>query len=241
MSELLNLVGLSAGVVLYAMLLAMVVRAGRRPAVPSRFDPLLLVTAVLGLGLESVRAAGLRAPEGWHRGTVSLSPDARLQRARLPPGGGRALGPSRRARRGAQRVEAVDRGRGVCGQRDCRLAASLVGVGRLAGPFGYRHASADLHVRRARRAARRPDARTAGRAPCALGGGARDLCGVRASPEPASSGRRVVAGRARRSSRVAAARLRHPVSGLSIRPGGSRFSSARSRCSPCSRSRSPRC
>ena len=49
MSELLNLVGLSAGVVLYAMLLAMVVRAGRRPAVPSRFDPLLLVTAVLGV------------------------------------------------------------------------------------------------------------------------------------------------------------------------------------------------
>jgi two-component system LytT family sensor kinase len=47
MSELLNLVGLSTGVVLYTMLLAMVVRAGRAPG--SRFDPLLLATAVLGL------------------------------------------------------------------------------------------------------------------------------------------------------------------------------------------------
>ena len=49
MSELLNLVGLSTGVVLYAMLLAMVVRAGRAPGVQSRFDPLLLVTSILGL------------------------------------------------------------------------------------------------------------------------------------------------------------------------------------------------
>jgi two-component system LytT family sensor kinase len=48
MSELLNLVGLSTGVVLYAMLLAMVVGAGRAPGAP-RFDPLLLATAVLGL------------------------------------------------------------------------------------------------------------------------------------------------------------------------------------------------
>ena len=49
MSELLNLVGLSTGVVLYAMLLAMVVRAGRAPRRTPRFDPLLLATAVLGL------------------------------------------------------------------------------------------------------------------------------------------------------------------------------------------------
>jgi two-component system LytT family sensor kinase len=48
MSELLNLVGLSTGVVLYAMLLVMVVRAGRTPGA-SRYDPLLLATAVLGL------------------------------------------------------------------------------------------------------------------------------------------------------------------------------------------------
>ena len=47
--ELLNLVGLSTGVVLYAMLLAMVVRAGRTPGLKSRFDPLLLLTSLLGL------------------------------------------------------------------------------------------------------------------------------------------------------------------------------------------------
>jgi two-component system, LytTR family, sensor kinase len=47
--ELLNLVGLSTGVVLYVMLLAMVVRASRTPGLKSRFDPLLLVTSVLGL------------------------------------------------------------------------------------------------------------------------------------------------------------------------------------------------
>jgi signal transduction histidine kinase len=49
MSELLNLVGLSTGVVLYAMLLVMVARAGRAPGGESRVDPLLLATAVLGL------------------------------------------------------------------------------------------------------------------------------------------------------------------------------------------------
>ena len=49
MSELLNLVGLSAGVGLYAMLLAMVVRGAPRRVGPARFDPLLLGTAVLGL------------------------------------------------------------------------------------------------------------------------------------------------------------------------------------------------
>jgi len=48
MGELLNLVGLSTGIVLYAMLLTMVVRAGRAPGV-ARFDPLLLATALLGL------------------------------------------------------------------------------------------------------------------------------------------------------------------------------------------------
>ncbi|HEX9367373.1 MAG TPA: hypothetical protein VF921_12145, partial [Vicinamibacterales bacterium] len=49
MSELLNLVGLSAGVVLYTMLFVMVVRAAPRPAVAAPFDPLLLGTALLGL------------------------------------------------------------------------------------------------------------------------------------------------------------------------------------------------
>jgi hypothetical protein len=49
MSELLNLVGLSTGVVLYAMLLVMVVRRDARSAAPRRVDPLLLATALLGL------------------------------------------------------------------------------------------------------------------------------------------------------------------------------------------------
>jgi two-component system, LytTR family, sensor kinase len=47
--ELLNLVGLSMGVVLYAMLLVMVVRAGRAPRARLAFDPLLLLTSVLGV------------------------------------------------------------------------------------------------------------------------------------------------------------------------------------------------
>jgi two-component system LytT family sensor kinase len=47
--ELLNLVGLSAGIVLYTMLLAMVVRAARKPVAAAPFDPLLLGTAILGL------------------------------------------------------------------------------------------------------------------------------------------------------------------------------------------------
>lgn len=49
MSELLNLIGLSAGVVLYTVLLVMVVRSAPKPVGAPRFDPLLLGTAVLGL------------------------------------------------------------------------------------------------------------------------------------------------------------------------------------------------
>jgi hypothetical protein len=47
--ELLNVIGLSTGVVLYAMLLVMVLRASRTREGASEFDPLLLVTSVLGL------------------------------------------------------------------------------------------------------------------------------------------------------------------------------------------------
>jgi hypothetical protein len=49
MGELLNLLGLSAGVVLYAMLLVMVIRVGRTATGQRRFDPLMLLTSVLGL------------------------------------------------------------------------------------------------------------------------------------------------------------------------------------------------
>jgi two-component system LytT family sensor kinase len=47
--ELLNLIGLSTGVVLYAMLLAMVVRARRTPGLRTGFDQLLFLTSILGL------------------------------------------------------------------------------------------------------------------------------------------------------------------------------------------------
>jgi two-component system LytT family sensor kinase len=49
MSELLNLIGLSAGVVLYTVLLVMVVRNAPKPVAATPFDPLLLGTAILGL------------------------------------------------------------------------------------------------------------------------------------------------------------------------------------------------
>src|SRR4051812_44701510 len=49
MSELLNLIGLSAGVVLYTVLLVMVVRNAPKPVGATPFDPLLLGTAILGL------------------------------------------------------------------------------------------------------------------------------------------------------------------------------------------------
>ena len=49
MGELLNLVGLSTGVVLYTMLLAMVLRASRAHAAQPKLDRLLLATSVLGL------------------------------------------------------------------------------------------------------------------------------------------------------------------------------------------------
>jgi two-component system LytT family sensor kinase len=49
MSELLNLIGLSAGVILYAVLLVMVVRKAPTSVGSVQVDPLLLATALLGL------------------------------------------------------------------------------------------------------------------------------------------------------------------------------------------------
>jgi hypothetical protein len=49
MGELLNLVGLSAGVVLYAILLVMVLCAPAVLTLDGRGDRLLLTTAILGL------------------------------------------------------------------------------------------------------------------------------------------------------------------------------------------------
>ena len=90
--ELLNLVGLSTGVVLYAMLLAMVVRAGRTPGLHVGFDPLLLADVRPRPRLESLRAAGVRAAEDGDRRAVPVSGGRRVRRARLPAGGRRPLG-----------------------------------------------------------------------------------------------------------------------------------------------------
>ncbi len=49
MSELLNLIGITTGVALYAMLLTLVVRATRASSGHQTFDPVLLATALLGL------------------------------------------------------------------------------------------------------------------------------------------------------------------------------------------------
>ena len=49
MGDLLNLIGLSMGIALYAMLLAMVIRTGRTRPDRAGIDPLLLSTAILGL------------------------------------------------------------------------------------------------------------------------------------------------------------------------------------------------
>lgn len=63
MSELLNLIGMTAGTALYAMLLVMVVRAGRTPGVAARFDPLLLATAILGLVWNVCALPGYELPK----------------------------------------------------------------------------------------------------------------------------------------------------------------------------------
>ena len=58
MGELLNVVGLGTGIVLYAMLLAMVVGAGRAPDAQSRFDPLLLARMKAVLPACAARGVG---------------------------------------------------------------------------------------------------------------------------------------------------------------------------------------
>ena len=49
MSEILNVIGMTAGIALYAMLLVMVVRSSGTRGAPSGVDPLLLSTSLLGL------------------------------------------------------------------------------------------------------------------------------------------------------------------------------------------------
>ena len=148
--ELLNLVGLSTGVVLYTMLLAMVVRAGRAPGLNSRFDPLLLLTSLLGLiwnlcalpayelpkmGFQgpfpSLVAAGFGAlgflPAVVVHSVLQRRAPGHPRRAETGTGSRRVR--SERPRGGASRLRRMDGGRGaICA----------------------RHAAADLHVRRSR-------------------------------------------------------------------------------------------
>lgn len=70
MGELLNLVGLSTGVVLYAMLLTMVLRADRTTRVP-RVDTLLLVTSILGLVWNLAALPAYELPKLGIRGSFS--------------------------------------------------------------------------------------------------------------------------------------------------------------------------
>ena len=95
MGELLNLVGLSTGVVLYAMLLAMVVRGSRTPGVESRFDSLLLATAILGLVWNLCALPAYELPKVGFPGALPRARRARLQRARIPSRGRRAFGAPR--------------------------------------------------------------------------------------------------------------------------------------------------
>ncbi len=68
MSELLNLVGLSAGVVLYTVLLVMVVRSAPKQVSGTRADPLLLATAILGLVWNLCALPAYELSNLWVRG-----------------------------------------------------------------------------------------------------------------------------------------------------------------------------
>jgi signal transduction histidine kinase len=72
MSELLNLIGLSAGVVLYAVLLVMVLRTAPKPVGGAQFDPLLLATALLGLAWNLCALPAYALPRLGVAGTFPL-------------------------------------------------------------------------------------------------------------------------------------------------------------------------
>ena len=88
LGELLNLVGLSTGVVLYAMLLAMVIRARRTAGAASAFDPLLLLTSILGLVWNLCALPAYVLPKFGIEGPFPFLSGDRIRRAR-PAAGGR--------------------------------------------------------------------------------------------------------------------------------------------------------
>ena len=102
MSELLNLVGLSTGVVLYAMLLAMVF------APDARVAPLASIRCcsrppLLGLVWNLCALPAYELPKVGIAGPFTVPDRGRLLRPRLPARRRRALGPARRARRASVR------------------------------------------------------------------------------------------------------------------------------------------
>ena len=179
--ELLNLVGLSTGVVLYAMLLAMVVRAARTPGLKSGFDPLLLLTSLLGLVWNLCALPAYELPKMGIEGPFPY----------LAAVGFAALGflpavvvHSVLQRRASSRCAARRSARSLAIAYAVSAIAAVLHVARrldgCASPVAARHAAADLHVRRARRPAGGGHARTAGRGARAVGRGAGDLRGLRA-------------------------------------------------------------
>ena len=199
----------------------MVVRAGRAPAAPPGFDPLLLATSLLGLVWNLCALPVYELPKVGIRRPVPLSRRRRLRRARLPAGGGRAFGAARRPRRhprsAAKRSLAASR---TPSARRGAAAARAAPLARRAGAVVARHAAADLHVRRAGRAAGgrhtwQPGARRA------LWAAALATFAVSALHLSQLHTARRRGRSSSRPSRVAAAGVRDPVPGLSVRARGS--------------------
>ena len=169
-------------------------------------------------GVEHLRVAGVRPAEGGSRRPSAVAVRHRLLGARPSACSGRAFGVAGRTTTRGRADETGRPGRRVRRQRDRGLPAPAKCVERRDGSVGAGHAPAHLHVHHSDCAAGRPHTRPAGIATRALGRRARDLRGVGAASQPVPPGRRGLADRADGSSRVAAARDRHPVSGLSVRP-----------------------
>ena len=136
MSELLNLIGLSTGVALYAMLLTMVVWAHRAPSA-RQFDPVLLATALLGLvwNLCALPAyelpkVGIVGPFPWlvaiGFGALGFLPAAVVHSVlRQGPTGIQGASPP------------IARNRGVFRERRCPFAPVPRGWKRSDGPIGH--------------------------------------------------------------------------------------------------------
>ena len=164
MSELLNLVGLSTGVVLYAMLLAMVLRAGRAPGA-ARVRSAAARDRPARPGLEPLRAAGVRAAEGRHRRAVSVPDRGRLLSALgfLPAV---VVHSVLRGERERASVRGWPKRIVACAAYAVSAVAAALhvarGVDRRRRAVAARHAAAHLRVRRAGRAAGRGHARQPG-------------------------------------------------------------------------------